>query len=74
MLGAFDRQIRRDGAGVIEPDHGAARRFRDHVVVDERGAGAVKHRHAYAGKSIADHIARDHDVAQIFAPPGDDPE
>jgi hypothetical protein len=39
-LRAIGGQIRRDGAGVIEPDHRAARRFRDHVVVDQRRAGA----------------------------------
>src|SRR5712692_1325073 len=48
MLRAFGGKIRRNGAGVIEPDHGATRRFRDHVVVDYFCSCARHHRDADA--------------------------
>src|SRR6202011_5685300 len=41
---------------------------------DQRRARARHHRYADADKGVADHIARDGDVAEIFAPAGDDPE
>src|SRR5882724_3574179 len=71
---AVDGQVGRDGAGMIEPDHGAAWRFRNHVVVDQRGARARHDGHADAGKGFPDHIADNGDVAQIFTPAGDDAE
>src|SRR5450631_691519 len=73
-LRALGRQIGCHRPRMIEPDHGAARRFRDHVVVDQRRACAWRHRHADSDEGVADHIARYRDVAQIFAPAGDDPE
>ncbi len=39
-LRAVGCQIRRDRARMVETDHRAARRFRNHVAVDQRGAGA----------------------------------
>src|SRR5262249_23434739 len=48
--------------------------LRDHVVVDERGAGSRHHRDTDAGKGVANDVAGDRDVAQIFAPAGDDAE
>jgi hypothetical protein len=51
-LRALGGKIRRDGASVIEADHGAARRFRDHVVVDQGRARARHHRHADADEGV----------------------
>src|SRR5262245_64106583 len=59
---------------MVEADHGAARGFRDHVAVDQRGAGARYDGHADADKAVADDVAGDGDIAQIFAPAGDDAE
>ncbi len=48
---AAGRQVRRDRAGVVEPDHRAARGLRDHVVVDQRRACARHHRDADADEA-----------------------
>src|SRR5204862_5248783 len=73
-LRAVGGEIGRDRPRVVETDHRAARRFRDQVAVDQRGAGAWYHGHADADKAVADDVARYGDVAQIFAPAGDDAE
>src|SRR5260363_148482 len=72
LLRAGLRQIRGHRLDVIQPDHGATRRARDHVVADESRAGAADDGHADAGQRVADHVAGDDDVPEIAAPAGDD--
>src|SRR6202000_353859 len=73
-LGVVGGKIRCDWARVIEADHRAARRFRVHVGVGQSGTCGRRHAHAAAHKSLADDVARDDDVAEIFAPAGHDAE
>src|SRR5581483_628953 len=59
---------------MVEPYYRTARRLRDHVVVHQRRTGAGDDRNADPGEGLADHIAGDRDIAQIFAPARDDAE
>ena len=59
---------------MIEADHGATRRFRNHVVVDQRGARAGHTDTPIPTKALRITLPDYGDVAEIFAPARHDPE